>query len=243
MLYGLKQALRAWFEKFSIVIFSLGFVSNSHDSALFVKCTDACHIIMSLYVDDMIITGDDIDGISVLKTELARQFKMKNLGSLRYFLSIEIAYSPKNYLLSQSKYVTNIFEWVRLTDNKTVDTLIEFNTMYSSSNDLLLPDPTLYHTIVESLVYLIITHPYIACVVHIVSQFVVFPTSVHWGVLCILQYLRGTIFQSLLIPSTSSLKLYVYFDTDHDSDPTDRKSVTSFCIFLGDSFISWKNKK
>jgi hypothetical protein len=58
-----------------------------------------------------------------------------------------------------------------------------------------------------------------------------------------LQYLRGTIFQSLLIPSTSSLKLYAYFDTDHDSDPTDRKSVTSFCIFLGDSFISWKNKK
>jgi hypothetical protein len=81
-LYGLKQTPRAWFEKFSIVISSLGFVSNSHDSALFIKCTDAGHIILSLYVDDMIITSDDIDGISVLKTELARRFEMKDLGYL-----------------------------------------------------------------------------------------------------------------------------------------------------------------
>ena len=77
-LYGLKQAHRAWFEKFSIIISSLGFVSSSHDSALFIKCTDAGHIILSLYVDDMIIIGDNIDGISVLKTELARQFEMKD---------------------------------------------------------------------------------------------------------------------------------------------------------------------
>lgn len=67
-LYGLKQAPRAWFEKFSVVISSLGFASSSHDSALFVKCTDAGRIIISLYVDDMTITSDDIDDISVLKT-------------------------------------------------------------------------------------------------------------------------------------------------------------------------------
>jgi hypothetical protein len=81
-LYGLKQAPHAWFEKFSIVILSLGFVSSSHDSTIFIKCTDASRIILSLYVDDMIIIGDDIDGISVLKTELARQFEMKDLGYL-----------------------------------------------------------------------------------------------------------------------------------------------------------------
>jgi len=71
-LYGLKQAPRAWFENFSIVISSLGFVSSSHDYALFIKCIDAGHNILSLYIDDMIITGDDIDCILVLKTELAR---------------------------------------------------------------------------------------------------------------------------------------------------------------------------
>ena len=81
-LYGFKQAPRAWFEKFSIVISSLGFVSSSHDSALFIKCTNAGRIIMSLYVDDIIIIGDDIDDISILKTELARRFEIKDLGYL-----------------------------------------------------------------------------------------------------------------------------------------------------------------
>lgn len=66
-LYGLKQAPRAWFEKFSTVIISLGFKSSEHDSALFTRFTNHGRIILSLYVDDMIITGDDFSGIDELK--------------------------------------------------------------------------------------------------------------------------------------------------------------------------------
>ena len=94
---------------------------------------------------------------------------MKNLGYLQYFLGIEVAYSPRGYLLSQSKYVANILEQARLTNNKTIDTLIEVNARYSSSDGLPLSDSTLYRTIIRSLVYLIITRPYIVYVVHIVS--------------------------------------------------------------------------
>ena len=93
-------------------------------------------------------------------------------------------------------------------------------------------DPTLYRTIVRSLVYFTITRPYIAYVVHIVSQFVASPTIVHYvDVLYILRYVRDTVFQSHLLPSTFFLELRVYSETNHDSDPTDRKSVIDFCIF------------
>ncbi|KAJ0433139.1 putative RNA-directed DNA polymerase [Helianthus annuus] len=217
-LYGLKQAPRAWFEKFSTVITSLGFVPSNHDSALFTRCTSAGRILLSLYVDDMIITGDDYEGIESLKRDLAHRFAMKDLGMLRYFLGIEVAQSQKGYLLSQTKYVSDLFQRARLTDNKTVDTPLETNARYSPTDGVPLSDPSLYRTI-----------------------FVTAPTSVHWGaVLRILRYLRGTQFQSLLFPSTSSLELRAYSDADWDSDPNDCKSTTGFCVFLVDSLISWK---
>ena len=169
---------------------------------------------------------------------------MKDLGSLRYFLSIEVAYSPRGYLLSQLKYVADILEQPRLTDNKTINIVIEVKARYSSSDGLPLVYPTLYNIIVGILVYLTITCLDIAYVIHVVSQFVVSPTNVHWAaVLRILQYLRCIVFQSFLLSFTSSLKLRAYYDADHGSDPTYRKSITKFCIFLGDSLISWKSKK
>jgi hypothetical protein len=82
-------------------------------------------------------------------------------------MGIEVAYSPRGYLLSQSKYVADILQRTKLTDNKTVDTTIEINTRYSSSDGIPLTDPTLYRTIVGSLVYLTINHPDMH--VHVVS--------------------------------------------------------------------------
>ncbi|XP_057487612.1 uncharacterized mitochondrial protein AtMg00810-like [Actinidia eriantha] len=243
-LYGLKQAPRAWFKKFSIVITSLSFRSSNHDSALFIKVTIAGHILLLLYIDDMVITGDDVAEIDRLKLELTSRFEMKDLGPLRYFLGIEVAFSPKGYLLSQSKYIADILEHACLTDTRTVQTPLELNVRYSPTDGTPLPDPSLYRTIVGSLVYLTITCPDIVYAIHIVSQFVTSPTTVHWVVILrILRYLRGTQFQSLLLPFTSSLQLHAYSDADWASDPIDRKSTTGFCIFLGDSLISWKSKK
>jgi hypothetical protein len=76
---------------------------------------------------------------------------MKDLGYLWYFLGIEVAYSPRGYLLSQTKDVVDILERARLIDNKTVDTPIKVNAMYSSFDNLLLSDPILYRTIIGSL--------------------------------------------------------------------------------------------
>lgn len=101
-LYSLKQAPHICFEKFIVVIKYFGFFSSDHDLALFFSTTFYGVILLSLYVYDMIITSDDVDGTNKLILLLVKQFDMKDLANHPYFLRIEVAYSPRGYLLSQS---------------------------------------------------------------------------------------------------------------------------------------------
>ena len=106
-LYGLKQAPRAWFAKFSSTIFRHGFSSSSFDTALFLRQSSHGITILLLYVDDMIITGDDMQGIQDLKHFLGRQFEMKDLDTLNYFLGLEVSSSTDGYYLTQGNYTSD----------------------------------------------------------------------------------------------------------------------------------------
>ena len=104
---------------------------------------------------------------------------MKDLGPLRYFLGIEVARFPRGYFFSQSKYISNILQRAQLMDNWTIDTSLKLNARYAHTDGTPLLDPTLYRTLVGSLIYLTITHPNISYVVHIVNRFIASPTTVH----------------------------------------------------------------
>ena len=78
------------------------------DYAMFRRTTKTGVVILILYIDDMVITGSDTTAISSLKQHLQSEFEMKDLGWLRYFLGIEVAYSSRGYLLSQQKYISDI---------------------------------------------------------------------------------------------------------------------------------------
>ena len=107
-LYGLKQAPRAWFAKFSSTISQHGFSASSYDSALFFRRSDHGITLFLLYVDDMIITSDDVQGIQDLKRFLGQHFEMKDLGPLSYFLSLEVSSSSNGYYLTQFKYTSDL---------------------------------------------------------------------------------------------------------------------------------------
>jgi hypothetical protein len=243
-LYGLKQSPRAWYSRFHDVVLQIGFQPSAHESALFIRRTSQGLVLLLLYVDDMIITGSDSTAIDEVKRHLFHTFEMKDLGPLRYFLGIEVASSPDGYLLTQTKYVTDILHRAQLTDDKRVDTPIELHAKFSASDGVPLDDPTTYRELVGCLVYLTVTRPDISYAVHVISQFVCAPRSTHWAALLrILRYIRGTMFQCLHLSSSSDLTLRAYADADWAGDPSDRKSTSGYCVFLGDSLVSWKSKK
>lgn len=123
-LYGLKQSPRVWFGRFSLAMKKYGFCQSNSDHTLFLKRRQGKVTALIIYVDDMIITGDDSEEIARLQKRLAAEFEMKNLGGLKYFLGIEVARSRKGIFLSQRKYVLDLLSEVGLLDCKPVDTPI-----------------------------------------------------------------------------------------------------------------------
>ena len=151
-----------------------------------------------LYVDDMIITGDDLSGIQELKDFLSQQFEMKDLGHLTYFLSLEITHSTYGLYITQAKYASDLLSRAGLTNSKTVDTPVELNAHLTPSGGKPLSNPSLYRRLVSSLGYLTVTRPDISYAVHQVSQYLSAPRSIHYAaVLRILRYLKGTLFYGL----------------------------------------------
>ena len=150
-------------------MFRLGYTANSYDSALFLCHTDKDTILLLLYVDDMIITGDDLSGIQELKDFLSQQFEMKDFGHLSYFLGLKITHSIDGLYITQAKYTSDLLSRVGLTGSKTVDTPVELNAHLTPSRGKPLSNPSLYRRLVGSLVYLTVTHLDISYAVHQVS--------------------------------------------------------------------------
>jgi hypothetical protein len=107
-LYGLKQSPRAWFDRFRRAMVQLGYIQSNADHTLFYQKNNGKLTVLIVYVDDIVITGDDDKGIESLKKHLTKEFEVKDLGQLRYFLGIEVSRSSKGIYLSQRKYVLDL---------------------------------------------------------------------------------------------------------------------------------------
>ena len=148
---------------------------SHYDSALFLRRTGKCTILLLLYVDDMIITSDDLSGIQELKNFLSQQFEMKDLGHLSYFLGLEIIHSTDGLYITQAKYASELLSRAGLTDSKTVDTPVELNAYLTPTGGKPLSNPSLYRRLVGSLIYLTVTRPNISYAIHQVSQYLSAP--------------------------------------------------------------------
>ena len=146
-LYGLKQAPRCWFAKLSTALKGYGFKQSYSDYWLFTFKNSVVQISVLIYVDDLIISGNDHDSIQQFRIYLGECFYIKNLGVLKYFLGVEVAQSSDGIFLCQRKYVLDIIFEVGLLVAKPVSVPMEQNHRLMLADGKLLRRPRMLPTI------------------------------------------------------------------------------------------------
>ena len=147
-------------------------------------------------------------------------------------------------VISQRKYILDILTDTGMLDCKPIDTLMDPNVKLVPSQGELLRDPGRYRQLVGKLNYLTITRPDISFPVSVVSQFLQSPCDSHWdAVVRILRYIKGTPGQGMLYENKGHTQVVGYSDVDWVGSPTDRRSTSGYCAFIGGNLISWKSKK
>lgn len=111
-LYGLKQASRQWYTKFSSVLLRIGFVQSHADHSLFTRTRKGAFVALLVYVDDVIIATNNEAEAVALKMFLNDNFKLKDLCDLKYFLGIVVARSRRGIYICQRHYALQL-----LTEN------------------------------------------------------------------------------------------------------------------------------
>lgn len=129
----------------------MGYVQSKDDYSLFIKQTANYIIIVAIYVDDIIITGNDLQQISFLKSHLHNTFTIKDLGVLNYFLGMEIGYEDKAVTMSQAKFTRELLEMCGISSYKPVVTLFPFHLKLEATDGDLLTDPSHYRCLVGKL--------------------------------------------------------------------------------------------
>ena len=243
-IYGLKQASRQWFIKFSTTLLCLGFETCFGDHTMFVKRPDNKFVVVLIYVDDILIASTDDDLVAELKLQLSSAFKLRDLGTPKYFLGLEIARSEEGISICQRKYVIDLLESTGFTGCKPSSIPMEPNQKLSIEDGVLLYDAKQYRRLVGKLQYLTYAQPNITFDVSKLAQFSSAPTDLHLQAIHkVLCYLKGTIGHGLFYGCDLNFDIRGYSDSDWSGCPDSRRSVTGLAMFVGDSLVTWRSKK
>ncbi|GJT89666.1 putative RNA-directed DNA polymerase [Tanacetum coccineum] len=213
-LYGLKQAPRKWNEKLTAVLHENGFEQSKNDFSLFKKNKDGVVIILLVYVDDIVVTGNNQSEINKFKDFLKTKFLIKDLGVLRYFLGIGVLESGGNMYSTQRKYCLELLAEFGMLACKPCGTPIESKEGSNKSSKVKAVE--FMHAPLQS---------------HLKLAFK------------LLRYLKNALGKGISFNKGNDLNLKVYVDSDWAKCKVTRKSITGYAVFMGESLMSWKSKK
>ncbi|RVW40980.1 Retrovirus-related Pol polyprotein from transposon RE1 [Vitis vinifera] len=218
-IYGLKQAPRAWYHELHKFLIALGFHNSHADTSLFVLNTGGNLLYLLVYVDDIILTGNDDTMVHKFMQLLAHQFYLKDLGHLSYFLSVEVIPTDHGILFSQRSYIVDFLTRTKMMDAKPVHTPLPTS-----------PPITL--------------HSDITFAVNKLSQYMHQPTTKHWILVKhLLRYLCGSSSDGIQLYHDSPSLYMPFFDSDWVGNKDDLTSTSAYVVYIGRNPISWSSKK
>jgi hypothetical protein len=244
-LYGLKQSPRAWFGRFTKSMKAFGYSQSNADHTLFLKRQQGKITALIVYVDDMVVTGNDVEERKALQSYLSREFEMKDLGPLKFFLGIEVSRSTKGIFLSQRKYTLDLLEETGMSACQPTNTPIEGGSKLFVEPDQVPVDKGRYQRLVGRLMYLAHTRPDLAYALSVVSQFMHNPGEQHMNaVMRILRYLKSAPGKGILFKKNdNNNNVSVYTDADWAGSIDDRRSTSGYFTFVGGNLVTWRSKK
>ena len=199
---------------------------STYEQAIYLKFSDRIHLIIGVYVDDLLVTGEKDSDISKFKEQMKHYFEMSNLGQLSSYLGIKVSQEGGRITLSQSNYAKSILSFAKMEECNLAQTPLEARMKLSQQEGPLV-DSTFFRSLIGSLRYLTHTHPDLSYSVGFLSRFMERPTVEHLTALKrVLRYLRGTIGYGLVyLKGQSKARLVGYSDSDFAGNEQDRKST------------------
>ena len=238
-LYGLRQASRQWYEKLTSLLLQLGYTQSTADYSMFTFTHKNDFTVLLVYVDDIILAGTSLIEFDRIKNILDGKFKIKDLGTLKYFLGLEVAQSKEGITISQRKYCLDLLKDSGLLASKPATTPLDPSLKLHHDDSEPLEDITAYRRLIGRLIYLNNTRPDITLATQQLSQFLHKPTQIHHQAACrIVRYLKMSPGHGLFFPRSSNLQVLGYTDADWAGCIDTRRSTTGYCFFLGSSLVS-----
>jgi len=244
-LYGLKQAPRAWFSRIASYFKDEGFETCPNEHTLFIKRgAEGKVIIVSIYVDDLIYTGNDEDMMNGFKNSMISVFDMTDLGKMQFFLGIEVIQRTDGNFICQKKYAIDVLKRFAMAESNPVSSPIVPGVKLNKDDQGVQVDESYYRQIVGSLMYLTTTRPDMMFSVSLISRFMSRPTELHLqAAKRILRYLQGTTNFGILYKREGMDELHAFTDSDYAGDLEDRKSISGYVFLMSSGVVSWLSKK
>lgn len=248
-IYGLKKSPKCWNDKFNSLMINLGFKRSESDWCLYVKNSEKGKLYVTLYVDDVLILGNNDSDIQNLKNVLKTNFDMKDLGKISNFLGINV---NQNFdvgftELDQSDYLKRMLQKYGMSNCKAISTPIDsnfdFNLLKNEEHDANFEK--VCRQIIGSLMYVVQgTRPDLCESISILSRFQTKSSEkLYIALKRVLRYVRGTLDCKLRFDTNCETLICGYVDSDWGGDVDDRKSTTGYVFKVYNCPVSWASKK